>query len=182
MLKLFAMKMLSRLRREPDIERLKKAGLRVGQKCAILQGVIIDDSCAWLIHIGDEVTLAPRVHIMAHDASMRRHLGYTKIAKVRIGNKVFIGAGSIILPGICIGDNSIIGAGSVVSNNIPANVVAAGSPARILRSLDEYLVRHQKQMEISPCFGEEYTIRRNVSQEMKDEMNDKIGVGVGYVV
>ena len=83
--------------------------------------MLIDDSHAWLIEIGDNVTLAPRVHILAHDASTKLYLGYTKIGRVRIGNDVFIGHVTIILPGVTIGDNVVIGAGSVVKSDIPDN-------------------------------------------------------------
>ncbi len=69
------------------------------------------------------MTLAPRVHILAHDASTKIFLDYTKISNVKIGNNVFIGAGAIILPGSIIEDNVIIGAGSIVSKRIPANSV-----------------------------------------------------------
>ncbi|MDD7138981.1 MAG: DapH/DapD/GlmU-related protein [Clostridium sp.] len=52
-----------------------------------------------------------------------------------LGKNVWIGAGAIVLPGVTIGDNSVVGAGAVVTRNIPANTVAAGNPARVLRSL-----------------------------------------------
>jgi acetyltransferase-like isoleucine patch superfamily enzyme len=54
---------------------------------------------------------------------------------ISVGNNVWIGAQSIILSGVTIGDNSIIGAGSVVTRDIPANVVAAGNPCRVLKSI-----------------------------------------------
>lgn len=57
-------------------------------------------------------------------------------APVEIGQNVFVGMGSIILKGVYIGDNSVIGAGSVVSRSIPANVIAAGNPCRVLRQLE----------------------------------------------
>lgn len=63
-----------------------------------------------------------------------RHIG---VAPVKIGTRVFIGTNSIILKGVTIGDNSIIGAGSVVTKSIPANVLAAGTPCRVLRPLTE---------------------------------------------
>lgn len=56
-------------------------------------------------------------------------------ASISIGNNVFIGAGSIILKGVQIGENSVIGAGSVVVKNVPANVVAVGNPARVIRKI-----------------------------------------------
>lgn len=54
---------------------------------------------------------------------------------VHIGRNVWIGAGSVILPGITVGDNSVIGAGSVVTKDIPANVVAVGNPCRVMREI-----------------------------------------------
>lgn len=56
---------------------------------------------------------------------------------IRIGHNCWLGAGVIVLPGVTIGDNSVIGAGSVVTKDIPANVVAVGSPCRVLRPINE---------------------------------------------
>ena len=57
---------------------------------------------------------------------------------MHIGNNVWIGANATILPGVTIGDNSVIGAGAVVSKDIPANVLALGVPARVVRELGEH--------------------------------------------
>lgn len=65
-------------------------------------------------------------------------------APVVIGNNVFIGMNSIILPGVTIGDNVIIGAGSVVAKDIPANSVCAGVPARVIKTMDEYAQKFKK--------------------------------------
>jgi maltose O-acetyltransferase len=180
----FLRKILLTLRGETDIEILINLGLKVGSNCSFQDGVKIDESHCWNIEIGNDVTLAPRVMILAHDASMKRHLGYTKIGNVKIGNKVFIGGGTIILPNVSIGDNSIIGAGSIVTKKIPANVVAAGNPARILCSLDEFLNKHKEAMKNSPMFGEEYTLTRNVNEKMKQEMIQNMNKrdGLGYII
>jgi maltose O-acetyltransferase len=164
------------------IEQMKKGGLKVGRNLSLQPEVIIDPSHYWHIRIGDDVTLAPRVLVLAHDASIKRSLNYARIGKVRIGDRVFIGAGSIILPGVSIGDDVIIGAGSVVSRDIPSGVVAAGNPAQVIGPIDEFLARHRKQMETYPCFGEEYTVRQNVSLAMKQEMNERMEDGIGYIV
>ena len=58
---------------------------------------------------------------------------HTFIEKVTIGNNVWIGGGAIICPNVTIGDNTVIGAGSVVTKSIPANVIAAGSPCRVIK-------------------------------------------------
>ena len=64
---------------------------------------------------------------------LKKHDCKTQTAPVIIGNNVWIGGGAIILPGVTIGNNVVIGAGSVVTKNIPDNVIAAGSPCRVIR-------------------------------------------------
>jgi maltose O-acetyltransferase len=146
-----------------------------------MHDVILDPSHCWLISIGNDVTMAPRVHILAHDASLCHHLGYARIGNVTIGNNVFIGADSVVLPNVTIGDNSIIGANSTVSRNIPSGVVAAGNPAKVICVLEEYLIKNRKLMLDRPCFGEEYTLRKNITKEMKDEMRAALNNGFGFV-
>lgn len=72
-------------RGDPNIGKLKARGLKVGSNFNMLGGCIIDHSHCCLITIGDNVTFAPRVHVLAHDASTKRTLGYTRIALTRIG-------------------------------------------------------------------------------------------------
>lgn len=93
------------------------------------------------VTIGDEVMIGPGVHIYAvshpvhPEPRIEGRLDYA--ADVTIGNNVWIGGGSIINPGVTIGENTVIGAGSVVTHDIPANVVAAGNPCRVLRPITE---------------------------------------------
>ncbi len=163
------------------LEQLKQYGLVVGNNLALQPGVIIDQHHCWHIRIGDDVGIASGVIILSHDASMKKYLGYTRVGKIDIGDKVVVGAGSVILPGVTIGDNSIIGAGSVVAKDIPPDVVAAGNPAKVICSLDEYIERHKKELEASPKFGKEYTTKRNVTAKMRDEMNRKMVNRIGYI-
>lgn len=174
-------KIIFRLRADYTTEDLVKMGLVVGKNFKRMHGVILDPSHVWLIRIGDNVTLAPRVHVLAHDASLCHHLGYAKIGTVIIGNNVFIGAESVILPNVKIGDNSIIGANSTVSRNIPANVVAAGCPAKVICSIDEYINRNKTLMVHRPCYGEEFTLRGNITPEQKQKMYHELKDGPGFV-
>ena len=128
-------------------------GMQVGRNFKRLNGVILDPSHCWLIEIGDNVTMAPRVHILCHDASTKPFLNYTKIGRVTIGDNVFLGAESVVLPGVRIGSNVIIGANSTVTHDIPENSVAVGSPARVICSLEDYLSRERSRMETAPCYG-----------------------------
>ena len=166
--------------KDDPVERYRMAGVVIGQRAAILDEVIIDIPHAWLIEIGDDVTLAPRVHILAHDASTKRHLNYTRLGKVRIGSRVFIGTSSIVLPGVLIGDDVVIGAGSVVSHDVPSGSVAAGNPARVICSLENFLNRKRRQMERYPCFGREYAA--GVTAARKDEMNAAMKDRYGFIV
>lgn len=164
-----------------DIEKLKNMGLTIGEDANIQHGCLIDENHCWHISIGDRVTLAPNVHILAHDASIKRATGYAKIGKVRIGSDVFIGAGSIVLPGVEIGENTIIGAGSVVTKDLPSKVVAGGNPARVICTLDDYLTRIRKQMDEAPVFDRSYTVRNGVDNRMKAEMNEKMTEKIGFL-
>jgi galactoside O-acetyltransferase len=85
--------------------------------------------------IGPNVTLATAAHPI--DPALRKKgMQYNK--DVVLGENVWLGAGVIVLPGVHIGENSVIGAGSVVTKDIPANVVALGSPCRVLRPIGEH--------------------------------------------
>lgn len=93
------------------------------------------------IYVGDNVMFGPNVTVATAghpvDPELRAPVPYQYNLPVHIGSNVWLGAGVIVLPGVNIGDNSVIGAGSVVSKDIPANVVAVGTPCRILREISE---------------------------------------------
>lgn len=173
-----------KLRGECSTKKLIFRGMVVGKNFKRSNGVILDPDHCWLLTIGDNVTLAPRVHIICHDASTKHELGYTRIGLVNIGNNVFIGAESVILPGITIGDNVVVGANSVVTNNIPSNSVVAGNPAKVISKLDNYIIRKKKELECCPNYDEKYTMRNsNLTKEMKQKMISELykNDGIGYV-
>lgn len=97
---------------------------------------LVDD---YLITIGQDCLFAPNVTITTTghpaDPELRKTGMYS--FPVTIGNNVWMGAGAIILPGVTIGDNTIIGAGSVVTKDIPANVIAFGTPCKVIREFNE---------------------------------------------
>lgn len=175
-------KVLNKIRGLQDIDKLILKGLAIGDNFSAQKGCIIDPSHYWHIKIGNNVTLAPNVHILAHDASTKMFLGYTRIGKVNIGSNVFIGAGTIVLPGISIGDNVIIGAGSVVSRDIPSNVVACGNPIRVIKQLEDYLEKRRDEMCRVPCYSEDYTLRKNVAISDRLKMNEDMNEKIGYIV
>lgn len=92
------------------------------------------------IEIGDNVLFGPRVGIYTSNHAIdyrERIAGGCYAKKVKIGNNVWIGAGVHINQGVTIGDNAVIGSGSVITKDIPANVIAAGTPCRVLREITE---------------------------------------------
>ena len=170
-----------RLRGEYTTERLIKMGMKVGNQFQRLNGVILDPSHCWLIEIGDNVTMAPRVHVLCHDASTKKFLNYTKIGRVTIGNNVFIGAEVVVLPGVTIGNNVIVGANSTVTHDIPDNTVVAGTPAKVICTLEEYLNKEKERMESAPCYGEDYTLRKDVSMEKRMKQKEELKGKIGYI-
>lgn len=124
-----------------QLDILKERGLKVGKNFNMFNSVIDEGHC-WLVEIGDDVTITNST-ILAHDASMKRIIDKSKIGKVKIGDRVFIGYGSIILCNVCIGDDVIIGAGSVVNKDIPSNSIVAGNPAKIIGKTSEFEEKHK---------------------------------------
>ena len=157
-------------------------GLTVGEHFVCQEGCVLDPGHVWLITIGNFVTLAPHVIILAHDASTKQAMGYTKIGNVNIGNNVFIGANSTVLPGVTIGDGAIIGANSLVSHDVPPDTVFVGNPARFLMTTAEYYEKNRARMETAPVYGAEY-MKRNITAEQKEQMKQALTEHrIGFVV
>lgn len=84
---------------------------------------------------GPNVTLATAGHPVLPEL---REKGYQYNAPIKIGRNCWLGAGVIVLPGVSIGDNTVVGAGSVVTKDLPPNVIAVGTPAKVLREIGEH--------------------------------------------
>lgn len=167
---LFAYNQLPPSRREEKAALLKEMFAEIGEGCYIetpfqanwggkfvhfgshiyanFNLTLVDDTH---IYVGDHCLFGPNVTVCTathpiHPPLRSREAQYN--LPVTIGENVWIGAGSVILPGVTIGDNSVVGAGSVVTKDIPANVVAMGSPCRVVREIggrdDEYYYRDRK--------------------------------------
>lgn len=169
-----------RIRGEFPTEVLISRGLKVGKNFDKTSHVIIDYGFCWLIEIGDNVTLAPRSIVLAHDASTKMWLGKTKIGKVKIGNNVFVGANAVILPNVNIGNDVVIGAGSVVANDIPDGVIAAGVPAKPIMSSEDYIAKMKNRMTPDMIFDTKAmqygdSVDPGLIQKIKDQLGDSTG-------
>ena len=123
---------------EPDFRCEFGKNISIGDDVYINFGCVILD-CGQ-VKIGNEVLIGPNVGI--YDANhaldaVERMDGALLPGKVTIGNRVWIGGGTIILPNVTIGDDTVIGAGSIVTHDIPSGVVAVGNPCHVLREITD---------------------------------------------
>jgi maltose O-acetyltransferase len=178
-----ARRALQRLRGEVSVERLVAEGLEVGPRTFIARTAYLDPGHPWLISIGEESGLSPGVVVLAHDASMQLHTGCTRIARVVIGNRVFVGAGAIILPGSRIGDDSIIGAGAVVRGDVPPGSLAVGNPASVVADVDSVAQWHRQAAMSAPTWPHEgWTIGRGITKPRKRAQREALAPGIsGYL-
>lgn len=118
------------------ISCFRKHGITIGENCNIYSNIITREP--YLISIGNDVTIAGGVTFLTHDNSVSKIFPNMSllVGRIKIGNNVFIGAGSIILPGVHIGSGTIVGAGSVVTKSFGDNLVIGGNPAKVIRVID----------------------------------------------
>lgn len=158
-----------------SIEFLRSRGVQIGENVNLIN-TTIDWSHGFLVSIGNRVTLTG-VRILAHDGSTQIPFGVSRVGKVTIGDEVFVGHGTIILPNVRIGSRVVIGTGSVVTRDIPDNSVAAGNPARVIGAYDDFLKKHSAQMETRPVYQ---TLWSEKTWEEKETMRRELDDGVGY--
>jgi maltose O-acetyltransferase len=175
-------KVVDRLRdrkKQSYLEELQRDGLKLGKNVAIVDDFFFDRAHCYLISIGDNTILAPCVRLVAHDASTKLYLGYTKFGKIDIRENCFIGHSVTVLCGVTIGPNSIVGAGSIVTKDVPPGMVVAGAPAKVICTLEEYLALHR--VDRTQVFDERYHIW-NLDLGRRQELLDAAERGGGYIV
>ena len=150
-LKQIIRKLRYRLRPGDAVKLAREIGVRFTaepgkENCRLLsEPMAIFGSEPYLITLGQNVEITNGVRFIPHDGAVwalrnfdEKYKNLDAFAPIRVGNNVFFGNCVIVLPGVTIGDNVVIGAGSVVAKDIPSNSVAAGVPAKVIRSLEEY--------------------------------------------
>lgn len=159
-------------------EMWRARGVSIGENFDAPDSVI--DYCfGYLVTIGDNVTLSGTT-VLAHDGSTKKILGYSKVGPVTIGNNVFVGYGSIILPNVKIGNNVIVGAGTIVSKDIPDNVVVVqgqSSTYRILCTYEEYVQNNRKKLNEQPISDLLFSERTREQQQEWKAVLEKCGGG-----
>ena len=161
---------------------LRAHGMHIGKNVNLPASTTIDESHCFLISIGDNCGFGEECHILAHDAQMDEYLNAARLGRVIIHPSCHIGARTVILAGVEIGPRTLVGANSVVSRTLPPNTVCAGSPAKVICSLDEYLDRHREALKTAPTFEyTTYTIDA-ITEEGKEEMRRALTERDGYMV
>lgn len=124
------------------VEYAKRVGVNTSGELHIY-GTVHWGSEPWIIQLGDNVHLTDGVCFLTHDAGIlifKKHIPDLELTKpIIVGNDVYIGANSMILPGVHIGNKVIIGCGTIVTKDVPDNSVVVGVPGKIIKTADEYL-------------------------------------------
>ncbi len=142
-------------------EYLRTQGAVIGDGTRLNCNTLAFGTEPYLIEVGSNCLFAADVHLITHDGGVKvlSDLGYfngerrDKMGRIRIGNNVYIGEGAKVMPNVSIGDNCIIGACAVVTKSLPANSVAVGIPARVIKTLDEYYAAAMERGDLYPTPG-----------------------------
>lgn len=153
-IKYYIFRFRDRMIRTPEKRaELYKSKVNIGEGCRIYSRVDFSSE-PYLIKIGNNVMITSMVNFLTHDGGMGKcytmglsNKPYSKFGKIVVGDNVFIGIKTIIMPGVTIGNNCIIGAGSVVTKDIPSNTVAAGVPAKVISSIEEYYEKNKHKLD-----------------------------------
>ena len=133
---------------------LRKKGAKIGSGVQIVDrwDFKYEPEFADLILLEDNVVIAPGVRFVLHDSAFANVCGDLpiKFGVIHIGKNSYVGAETILLPGIKIGRNCLIGAGSLVNSDIPDDSVAVGRAARIIGSIDDFKARYVEETQKEP--------------------------------
>ncbi|MDP0498067.1 MAG: acyltransferase [Verrucomicrobiota bacterium JB024] len=140
--------LITRYRKQKDmVAYCRSLGMTVGERCKINPHATFGTE-PYLISIGDHCEITGLVHLITHDGGVwvfrEEHPEWDVVGRINIEDNVYIGYGATIMPNVRIGKNSVIAARSVVTKDIPPNSVAAGIPAKVIKTIDEYKEKCQQ--------------------------------------
>lgn len=182
-LELMKRRAAGRLRGEVNIDRLVAQGLELGSGVYIGQGVYLDAGHPWLITIGENSVITSGSVVLTHDGATQLPTGLTRLARVIIGKRVFVGAGAVILPGAHIGDDSIIGSLTVVRGEVPPGSIVLGNPGQVVATVDSFAERHLRAAADGPVWPQDGWIAgRGITDGRKTEQRVALANGTsGYL-
>lgn len=158
------------------LRHLRRLGMEIGEGTTVYdpRSTLIDETRPWLVKLGKNVQISRGVTILTHGyewAVLKGVYGDVlgSAGMVTVGDNVFLGVNSVILKGVTIGSNTVIGAGSVVARDIPGNCVAAGNPARVLMTLEEFYEK-RKAAQLPEARELSVQYRRAYGKDPEDEI------------
>lgn len=133
-------------RKKINVKWFKRNGMKIGENCTICCNILPSEP--YLVTIGDNVTISAPVQLLTHDNSIIK-LSQGKVTdifgKIKIGDNCFIGANSVILPGVTLANNIVVAAGSVVTKSFfENNIIIGGNPAKKITTYDKSLEKNIK--------------------------------------
>src|SRR5690606_33481699 len=148
---------------------LRSKGVRVGENCKFYSGlktISIDITRPSLIEIGNNVAFNKNCKLVTHDYTPMSFLRVYKecvpsSGPIKIGNNVGFGMDCTVLKGVTIGDNCFIALGSIVTNDIPPNSIAAGAPAKVVSTLEEFYNKRKEK-----CVQEALIYARSIKESL----------------
>ena len=158
-------------------QQLRAMGMKIGKGVHLPVSTWIDSSHCYLISIGDNCRFGPYCLILAHDALMDQYLDAGRLGRVVIGPGCQIGARCVILCNVEIGAGSVVEAGSVVAASLPAGAYCAGSPARVVCSIEEYAARLEKETRGRPVLSSEELSRRVRDPKARESLLAELAQG-----
>lgn len=144
----------------------RKKGVQIGENCKIFSNISTTES--YLIELGNNITISTDVKFITHDNSIAKiNNKYTDVfGKIKVGDNCFIGANTIILPGVTLSKNIIVGAGSVVTKSFTEeNIIIAGNPAKKISTFEENKNKTEKMGA---------NIRKMSTEEKKEYILNKV--------
>ncbi len=164
------------------MKRLVAQGLELGVGTHISRPIYIDQLHPWLITIDDYVTLGPYVAIITHDTSLFQYTGQTRLGRVVVGKRVYVGVGAILLPGASVGEDSVVGAGAVVHGTVPPASLVIGNPAKAT-PIKSAVAWHRASAARAPSWPREgWNIVSGITEERKRAQQEALANGgSGYV-
>ena len=160
-------------RKDPSLSSYYRTfGANIGENCSFIGKNISFSSEPYLITIGNDVRVSFDVAFVTHDGGThvlrKKYPNASIYGKINIGNNVFIGARSIIMPNVNIGNNCIIAAGSVVTKDVKDGEIVGGVPAKVISNIDSYEIKHKKELMYIANYP--YEKKKNIlEQYFKDE-------------
>lgn len=154
----------------PPYEYAKKIGVNIGLDC-----FVPDKNCwpsePYLVTIGNHCQITVGARLFTHGGGhvvRDQYPEFDTFGKIVIGDWVYIGNNSLVMPGVSIGNNVLVAAGSVVTKSVPSGVVVAGNPARIICTIEEYLEKNKAFNLKTKGYTQED--KRHYLQNLQDEM------------